>query len=84
MHNDGEWFKQRAFREAYVIRELVTPFRRMAFVPLNCAVVRVHTGKLYVFTEVVAAVAAEETLATGNTRFDGYAIACYTQLFDVP
>ena len=78
MHNDGEWFKQRAFREAYVIRELVTPFRRMTFVPLNRAVVGVHTGKLYVFAEVVAAVAAEETFATWNTWFDGYAIACYT------
>jgi len=50
----------------------------MALVSLNRPMVGIHAGELYVFAEVVTAVATEETLATGNTRLDGYAIA-FTQ-----
>lgn len=36
--------------------------------------VRVYTGELYIFAQIVTAVLAKETFAAGYTRFDGYAV----------
>jgi hypothetical protein len=56
----------------------MTPFRRMALVSLNRAMVGVYAGELYVFAEVVATIPTEETFTTWNAWFDSYAVAWYT------
>ena len=50
----------------------------MRLVTLYCAMVRVYTGELYIFAQIVTAVLAKETFAAGDTRFDGYAVTYIT------
>jgi hypothetical protein len=45
--------------------------------------VRVDTCKLYIFAEIVPAVLAKETFATGNPGFNGYAITYIIALVPV-
>ena len=44
----------------------------MDFVSLNSAIVRIDTGELHVFAEIVAAIIAEEAFLTWNTRLDSH------------
>lgn len=46
------------------------PLRRMDFVSLQGPCVRIDSGKLYVFAEVIPAIITEEALFTWNARFD--------------
>lgn len=50
------------------------PLCRMDFIPLYRAIVRIDTGKLDLFAEVVSTVRAEGAFSTGNARLDGYPI----------
>lgn len=74
MHDDREGFEKRAFGEADVVGKFVAPFRWMALVSLDGAVVRVYACELYIFAEIVTSVPAEETFSTRNSGLDGYAI----------
>jgi hypothetical protein len=53
----------------------MTPFRRMALVSLDRAMVGVYTGELHIFAEVVATIPTEEAFTTGNAGFDSHAVA---------
>jgi len=55
----------------------------MRLVTLYCAMVRVYTGELYIFAQIVTAVLAKETFAAGYTRFDGYAVTYVIALVPV-
>lgn len=46
----------------------------MDFVSLNGAIVRINTGELYIFAEIIAAIIAEEAFLTWDTRLDSHSI----------
>jgi hypothetical protein len=54
----------------------MAPFFRMSLVPLNRAMVWVYACELNVLAEIVAAVPAQKTLPTRDTRFDSNTVAC--------
>lgn len=55
----------------------------MRLVTLYCAMVRVYTGELYIFAQIVTAVLAKETFAAGYARFDSYAVTYIIALVPV-
>ena len=75
MHDNRKRLKESAFSKADVVWELVAPFCGVTFVSLDRAVVRVHTHELYVFTEIVTSIHAEETGTARDTRLDRHTIA---------
>jgi hypothetical protein len=50
------------------------PFRRVVLVTLHGTFIRVNTGKLDIIAQVITALITEETVFTGNTRFDGHPV----------